>query len=751
MQLVEIKINGNNVDFLDQPDGLQSTNIKFDRDSFNGITIDIDTKLRFFCGSGKEQIDEEYENRYIDGIGQITLQEICNGQNITATFLLDFKLYKSNTDFTEVGLIEKNLTNNFKDNLKNPIEIQNEEDIYIRNLPLKYDFYSSKSTAFLKKSGDNPNSLELNQSRLFFIPEFERNQSELEDINILDDGYVFDSNYHSNGIPNNRILFIDNSGNVTNTPQNWIPISEIEPSIPLFENVTKDGFISLKTDKKRFINISAVCPNTPMEMSLWSLFEIIHIGRDFNNPRNYFRASLENYQGNPNFAHRFEQGTSPNFSLEPPPYLYGDYLLDYSDMYFNKYGEKLEVKKGESVWVFYIINFHTQSANYPNIPHNFVVEYDTLNISIDRSVSIEFEHSAGVQNTITNTSNIESTHTQRVAYKGKEIAETLFNGLSSSLFDDPCYSDLFFTDGIRLRNKTNRNNLKLTPESFFDELEKITACGLGVFYNSNVGSLQLQPIEKFYTDTISKVITVDLIDDVSIEPAFNMYYNKIEIGYNESKDTEKDIHRKNEYNIINKGASLYSKVTNYIASKYIISRALILNNGDQTEEYDNSIFLLSATNVNGKNITLSQTSGFVNDGVFETPTETNGMNRKYASIYNLFRHFRKWGFGLWKSYTTLENNSIYNKILQWNNQCGLPNTQIEAHKTIISTDYETKTMIPEYITFQHVMGIVEFWQMRNIWYDIIQVNMPNKTYYGNIVTAEYKDGIVNFKLIKRQI
>ena len=41
--------------------------------------------------------------------------------------------------------------------------------------------------------------------------------------------------------------------------------------------------------------------------------------------------------------------------------------------------------------------------------------------------------------------------------------------------------------------------------------------------------------------------------------------------------------------------------------------------------------------------------------------------------------------------------------------------------------------------------------MRNIWYDIIQVNMPNKTYYGNIVTAEYKDGIVNFKLIKRQI
>lgn len=747
MQLLEIKINGNNVDFLDQPDGLQSTNIKFDRDSFNGITIDIDTKLRFFCGSGKEQIDEEYENRYIDGIGQITLQEICNGQNITVTFLLDFKLYKSNTDFTEVGLIEKNLTNNFKDNLKNPIEIQNEEDIYIRNLPLKYDFYSSKSTAFLKKSGDNPDSLELDVFRLFFAPEFERNQSELEDINIVNDGYIFHCPMNGNGIGNDRVVFIDMNGNVTTPYQRFVFIPEIEPT-PLFENVTKDGYVSLKTDKKRVIEISAVCPNTPMEMSLWSVIEHIQIGKEFNNPRNYFRSNLEVYIGNNG---RLEQGTAPNYSLQPSPFQFPDYLIDYSDIYFNSFNERLEVRKGESIWIYYAISFHTLNANYPNIPHNFVVEYDTLNISIDRSVSIEFEHSAGVQNTITNTSNIESTHTQRIAYKGKEIAETLFDGLSSSLFDDPCYSDLFFTDGIRLRNKTNRNNLKLTPESFFDELEKITACGLGVFYNSNVGSLQLQPIEKFYTDTISKVITVDLIDDVSVEPAFNMYYNKIEIGYNESKDTEKDIHRKNEYNIINKGASLYSKVTNYIASKYIIARALILNNGDQTEEYDNSIFLLSATNVNGKNITLSQTSGFVNDGVFETPTETNGMNRKYASIYNLFRHFRKWGFGLWKSYTTLENNSIYDKILQWNNQCGLPNTQIEAHKTIVATNYETKTMIPEYITFQHVMGIVEFWQMRNIWYDIIQVNMPNKTYYGNIVTAEYKDGIVNFKLIKRQI
>ena len=47
------------------------------------------------------------------------------------------------------------------------------------------------------------------------------------------------------------------------------------------------------------------------------------------------------------------------------------------------------------------------------------------------------------------------------------------------------------------------------------------------------------------------------------------------------------------------------------------------------------------------------------------------------------------------------------------------------------------------------MNITEFSNLRKNWYDTIQVNVDNDIYFGNIVSADWSEGICKYKLIGR--
>jgi hypothetical protein len=573
------------------------------------------------------------------------------------------------------------------------------------------------------------------------------------DYNRLEDGYNMNGNIP---IMANSDNYIFKQGVIFNNGLYQNLNCQI-PSIngqPIFENALEDGVLFIKSDGSTGFDLSIKQGRT--NLSYFGTYEQIIIGTNYESPRLILQASLNSNQNfNGPFFNMININTIGDYSYS---HANQNQLVDYNQ--FPSMANGIPIKKGESMWFISSVQFYGYNWAGATVIDGVVMpagtrstwlSYEEIDFKINRSLEVEFITNEKAVDTINNENDAQIYGTNIDAYKGEIIAPQIFENLGANMFQTNCYKDFWITNGERIRNKQKKKPFVIKPENFFDELEKITACGLGIFYNSNVGSLQLQPIEKFYTDIISKIITIDSIDDVTIEPILNMYYNNIDIGYSESKQNELDLHNRNSYNIKSKGKSTYTKITDWIASKYIIKKAINLGTEEIVKDYDTNIFILSGTTTNGVNYTLSQSSGFASDGVFENPTELNGMNRRYATIYNLFRHFRKWGFGLWKQYTTLENNSIFEKKLTWNNSCDLPNTEIEAHKTIVATDYKTKTMIPEYISFEKLMGIVEFWNMRNTWYDIIQVNMPNKTHFGNIITAEYKDGIVKFKLIKRQI
>jgi len=186
MRLSELSINGSPVAFNDQPEGLADAKILFKRDpTYHGFLTEIDLSLTFRCGSGKEEIDAEFDERFIDGIGEITISEICGGEDIEATFTLDFTKYVRNSSTTTIGLIEVTPLDDFRNNLKNDIEVPASDavDLYIRNIPIEYNYYSEAS--FVKESltsqGQDIRQNTYTQDHIHFYPTTDTTINELED------------------------------------------------------------------------------------------------------------------------------------------------------------------------------------------------------------------------------------------------------------------------------------------------------------------------------------------------------------------------------------------------------------------------------------------------------------------------------------------------------------------------------------------------------------------------------------------
>jgi hypothetical protein len=388
-------------------------------------------------------------------------------------------------------------------------------------------------------------------------------------------------------------------------------------------------------------------------------------------------------------------------------------------------------------------------------------QFNNYKINIDRTLDIAYttfkKTKAGNLNTNQDIIDFSSLIEM---WSGQDIAMTLYPSLSYSIFQDVCYKDMYFTNGEKMRSKISQKPFILNRKEFFENLEQMICCGIGSFVSSTGYQLRLADIKEFYTDTIGLIFDTSIDDIINIEIAAedSMMINNIEIGYKDYKDTREELHQINKYNIVEqvKGSRLFSKITNFITSKYIIKRAINLGGQDKTLGYDNNVFIISAIN-NGSNPihSLSQNSSpssFGYDDTFETnETQPFGMNRKYASVYNLARHTIKWLSGAWLNKNSLDSESIYIKTIQTNIGCGLPSIIIDAIKSTTVPNISDKYIIPHIITIQVGLTSIDAWNTRGDWYNIVKIIDGTDEYQGYIQSHEHKDGISTFKLIGRKI
>jgi hypothetical protein len=804
MQLIELNVNNTNVPFLDDPEGLDKVQIGYDRDSpFNGFKIECKATLTFYCGSGYNALKQEYQNRFVDGIGYLIIGETCNGIETSFKFKLDFSKYRQTTDTIQIGLIEDNEINSIKDLSEVDQEIDEADlsDVYVRNLDIKYKYHSDRSTLketpYKATGATFAEDINYPQILTSLLIAYSVNPKTETTINELEDGFALSAETVTNLFSN-----IDNSNNyisvnrgtriyqdagsaVTYPVTLFIPAYEPQP---IFTNELESGILEITTSGSTTLSITSSGIN--FLGKLFNFREIVSIGQDYNNPRYTKVFSLSES------ATKIQNPLGPgliNIPLTNPATPSASNVLGF------------QMNEGESVWIQYTFDLENASdpapvvtftgsnpnligtvftpnnpqdlfTNYNNGTTNWIWDgfiykqgshssingliwqYNDISIDINREIDITFTTNKNVStNVFNNTNDVEAGSTKIKAYKASVIANQLFPNLSYNELEEPKYEDLHISRGDILRDRDGRDKFKISSKKFFENLEKMSGVGLGVFYdNSLTPTYRLSVIEDFYTTNVFKTYSLEY-DDVTITVAENMLYKAIEIGYEQNKDANEELHGKNVYQIegVTKGKNTYSKICEWIASKFLIKRALSFGTGSESKEYDNNLFVFS---IDSNNATISDndpTATIGVDLVFENnEPNVRGLNRKYASLYNLKRHALKWGFGIHKGKTDLstQKNDANIKEISYNDGIGyinLPNfVKASNDITINDIDVEDK-LIPHYLEFSVVMNITEFSELRKNWYGMLEIFVDTDTYYGNIVSCDWAEGVAKFKLIGR--
>jgi len=804
MEVTEIVINGIIITTIDKPIGLEVIKLSLDRDfQYSCVDTKIEAELKFYCASGKTELDAEYESKGVEATGYIEITDSCGTNAQTYRFNLDFKKYSNQGEFTTIGLIDVNSL--WKKDLDKEVNLitslSQPDDFYIRNLPLVYTYASENVYAKINQDTLNlehtaawiggrpvlyntspptippaaapipPNSIPYPpfgtityyQDILHYImPRVDVTRNDLEN----SDGLLMDYFNIDGPIPITTMEFSDVSGTVSTITNGTY--SETEPE-PIFENSLSAGEFTINTFNDQLI--LDLIDITSAKCQIDKINEIISVGKTYSSPRYIMKNEL--------------YATPTTINTSTP--------TTYTIAYNKSISLTLEVKELEKVWVYYEILYKQiedpapvydpVSGKWQYYPYN-QIQFKDVSYVMSNTIDIEFKLTKDVKSPIVNASEIVPYHTKTKAYKGFNFLNKVFGTIDNIAdSDNDCFSDLWFSRGDYIRGKINVADFIVKPSEFFRELEKVVCCGLGYFYDTvAAGEKRLMSVYDFYSDTLVpsqyQFSDSDLIDGIiEIAPFLAPYYKEIQIGYSNSKDSPKELCAQNDYSIDNDSDSNYSKVSDFIASQYIINNALRLGTVDEELEFDRNIFILSGTTVSGSptdyNVTLSQTSGFLGDNVIVDGMAIAGINKRYATAFNLFRHLYKWGFSLFANKEVLTVNkykgsTIYNGTIistlgtaaasgtpyQSLNQCKLPRANaVKTHQTIsgfgsINTEYNL--YVPSQITFKTAkLSSLDLIAMRAHQYDLFSVSDGVNTYYGNLISANLEDDVTEIKLLRR--
>jgi hypothetical protein len=750
MQVANLYINGSRVITKHEPILGEDIKLSLDRDfTYSCIDTKMDIEVKFYCASGKTEIDLAYEENGIEAFGEIEIVDQCENQSQFFTFRLDFKSYKSNSEFTTLGITDIN--SDWKSTLTNEVNVNNlignPLDFYIRNLQLKY-YYSSENV-YASSDLDTMNTQHRNETHTIY-PKVNTLINELEDSDGLLMNFFVVGGRKALPWP---ASYIDSASGVrTLSPPNSVPHPEIEPT-PVFQNKSGSGIFTIQTiNTETYIEFQDI---GFVDTQFAYLAEWICVGEKFESPR----YKILNVTSN--------SPAIPIVSTTP---------INITATYNKTFNDTFFVDDDENVWIWYEI-IYTRNPTIP-IPND--MDFKKISYTITNTVNANFQITKNTSNIISSSSDIEPYHSKTKAYKADNFLNVIF-GTNYNLCQTNCFADLWFSRGDYIRNKVNVSDFIVRPSDFFSEFEKAICCGLGYFYFNNgmPAEKRLMTVYDFYTDipVPSQYIFnyPDLIDaEIKIEPFISPYYKEIQIGYSNSKDTQNDLCKQNTYTIANRSESIYSKVSDFIASMFIITRALRLGTQDEELEYDKNIFILSGTTIPASpanyNVTLSQSSGFLADNVDLNPTNTNGINRRYATVFNLFRHLYKWGFSLFSNKDTLrvvkyEGSSIYDlEILDSSgvstnpyypglSDCKLPALNFEKVDRTVDNMYsmiQSNMYVPSVLTFSTAkLSTFDLIAMRAFQYDLFEVSDGTNTYYGNLISANLVNDVTEIKLLRR--
>lgn len=752
IRINKLILNGIEYSFTDdnQPEGINEATLSFKRDQlYIGHNLEIDTEFTFYCDSYKELLDEAYNQRGIDNEAEFHIDYICTGLNpLPFIFIVDWKTYKFDTKSTTFKLIANSEFTDYLNTDENEIELDNLDlqEVFVRKIPLRYlrDANNFRINDFSENNTKKINNIATSNIRytnIFLLPTSDNIINEFEDSDIITTNFLsFEKTFNfvtvgGGNIDTTQLTVPSSKGFVwnTSTPID-IGYSNIEPT-PILENKMGIGVLEIEEIGNDFFRFENESGDYDFWFDVYSYQTILIIGKDYNNPRIAYQGTLNVRPIT--FNQVVNQSGTGNFSFEIGNGIPNNNLPKMS----------IELKEGEKVWHQYSITVQ----GLPFFIYYFLqFNYTNLKFSNNKILKAEFKAKSHPLNSITDVNDV--THYNIKMFEANQKASTIFNA-TDEFFNISEFNDIYFTTGEQVRNKLQQRPIKLKPKQFFESIEAFLPIGLGLDYNNATTSykLFLKEHKEFYQDAIYQVY--DLIDEVDLSVG-TISYNDIEIGSEQFKETSLSKHKRNNYNVqTSKYRSKWSKITKFILDPYIWLRAIKSGTDIDKKEFDDNFFIMSAKNLSGKIISLSNTSGFANDNVTELNSISVWLNRRYSTVYNLFRKVNQWRESIFYDKPELYNNSIYNNELSITGSSYLDNVQTPQDMSLVRSVIENHNPNRKFentiIKFNTPMNESEFFELTKHWYEIIGANDGNVIHYGNIISCELSEGVAQFQLIKR--
>jgi hypothetical protein len=572
-----------------EPVGLEDIAPTLKRGENHGFTLEMDVKLKFYCGAGKEFIDEVRDEQGIDAIIQIFVDEICGGETFEAP---DYSIdYSDDYGSQGQGTAEWELFFEGTLALKTWKEEESEEglmtlcDIYpagivttVKNrLDTKVDLFATETM-----DGTPLDELEWGGYPLNMHSKIIKFVSKL-DISDEPDGYsetgsgvTGTQGLAAASLPFNNISYDDFGSAFLPTDPYVAGTSPIifggTAPAALFTNLTSESMVDISVN----YNIQGTFTELSTRDRTYQLLLCYRVGEVFD--AGY--TTMQDYGVKITLA-----GDTMTQAISTTGTLTLTIPSEYSLF----------------MWV-YLIDFDmdggltdtTITTTFTEL--ELIISQDSTTTATTAQSLVIFEAGAQIARVIT-----DQEDAFRSSYLGRVNSEPY------AYEENGCGSFRAITNGFMIRSFPTTGDaartIKMSMNDYFKGLNSIDNLGMGIEKVGDDYFIVIEPKSYFY-DVDTTILTLDNVPNIKRYEIPELYYNRVNVGYEswESKFTNglDEFNSKRQYDTGIKAVSNeLDLISTLVASGYRIELARRMQYIDQNSEdsdYDEENFIVCLSN-----------------------------------------------------------------------------------------------------------------------------------------------------------
>jgi len=731
------------------PEGWKDVEMSLTRDTkLHGVFQETSFDLKFFCGEGKEYIDNIYETYGVNHVIEILVEYKCSETDDYEEFFdgkIQLKRYESDRDYTTINIIQNDIWSIVKSRWDTKIDLSSTETLD-----------GTALTAFTFGGYD----LTLHNRAVLF-------QGEMEIDSPINAGSLAMTS--TAGLTANFLALVEIPATVLFDDLGTAQIPTINGNAgagagTLYVNKIETPFVLVSTD-----HTFQALFNGTYNISVDLDFDVAWVIAAGSNPNLDYLINFRIYAG-----------TAPNTIIPGQFRLLENTNIDTvtgltsngSDNY--TYSDTFSFTLFEGEYIFIVLNIEAAYTDDTAGTATIGLEYNSAEIdynSTDTSLPSTTAKAWAIFEAFARVSQCIADGTDRFEseFFGRENSQPVTYAVNG------CGGFCAITDGKQVRGFPLADHpVSVSFKDLFEGANAIFNLGVGVQNDKIV----CERVESFYDPTI--VLTVNFINNIKKTIKPELFYSNIEVGYQkwESEDISgiKEFNNKHDYAIpvttVLDGK--YSAVSSFIAGGYPIEFTRRRQYGDATTEdymYDNDIFIFALNrSVDGSGNPNDLDTCEKNENF---TTTTNVFDP--ASVYNLrltpkkslLRHINIIASGLTKNAAaelkftkSLQDASIEtdgvsvgciedyaSALLVENADIAWDDANIQAYPLS-----GIPIFIPEVVEFEAPLTYTEWKAIRANSYGVIQYSNTDAGHEeGFILDLKRKniDGMTTFKLIRK--